>query len=62
MRLHFDSKGTKRLFLMYAVPCGDVLVRRKTINKAKLNRIKSDLSDMYVYKYVNIISKCVIND
>lgn len=43
MRLVFDSNESKRLFLSYAIPCADVLVRRKKISKDKLNKLKSDL-------------------
>ena len=43
MKLKFDSNDTKNLFLRYAIPCGNVLVKRKTISKDKLDKMKVNL-------------------
>ncbi len=43
MKIVFDSKESKELFLKYAIPCGNVLIKRKKLSKARLDSIKSAL-------------------
>lgn len=43
MKLIFGSNASKMLFLKYAIPCGNVLVRRRSLSKARLDKLKSKL-------------------
>jgi len=43
MKIVFDSTESKELFLKYAIPCGNVLIKRKKLSKEKINEIKEKL-------------------
>lgn len=43
MKIIFDSKKSKELFLKYAIPCGHILVSRGKISKERLGKLKARL-------------------